>query len=373
MSYFTPLSFWEQDVYLSNIDVAIIGGGIVGMNAALRLKAVNSKLKIAIIERSSVGTAASSRNAGFACYGSPSEIIADLENMPEENVYNLVKRRVSGLALLKEIVGEQDLRYQETGGHEVFIDKNQLELHLDQLGLINRLICDIDPKLKFHHSESSQGIVNAAGIISNDWEGQIHPGYMTAALREKCTSEGIQILTNFEAMSIEKDRGFTIKGHSLSINASKVIICNNAFAKDLLAARTTAGRNQVLLTSPIQGLPIHGCYHYDRGYVYFRNVGDRVLIGGGRNIDQEVETTNLFGQTETIKSYLLDILERHILPDRNFEIEYQWSGILGFNTTKEPIVQEIEPGKFVAVGLGGMGVAIGTLVGQEVADLLLQS
>ena len=54
-------------------------------------------------------------------------------------------------------------------------------------------------------------------------------------------------------------------------------------------------------------------------------------------------------------------------------IEREWSGILGFNNTKQPIIKEVKKGYFAAVGLGGMGVAIGSLVGQEVADLLLQS
>ncbi len=285
----------------------------------------------------------------------------------------VVEKRVNGLALLKKTVGESALRYARTGGHEVFIDQNELERHLDQLDLINQLICDIDPQLKFYNSQNSQGLTSTAGIISNDWEGQIHPGYMTAALRKECALKGIRILTNFEVVSMEKDNDYKIQGHSISMEASKVIICNNAFARDFIDIETSAGRNQVLLTEPIQDLPIHGCYHYDKGYVYFRNVEDRVLIGGGRNVDQIVETTDIFGQTQTIKSYLLDILNRHILPNRTFTIEHEWSGILGFNKTKEPIIKEVDPSKFVAVGLGGMGVAIGTLVGQEVADLLLQS
>lgn len=90
-------------------------------------------------------------------------------------------------------------------------------------------------------------------------------------------------------------------------------------------------------------------------------------------MDHSAESTDRFGQTEIIRNYLIEILERHILLNQAYEIAYEWSGILGFNQTKEPIVKEVSSGKFVAVGLGGMGVAIGSLVGQEVAELLLQS
>lgn len=373
MSYYQPLSYWEQDAYFGKVDVAIIGGGIVGMNAALRVIEARPKWKITIIERSSVGTAASSRNAGFACYGSPSEIISDLEQMSEDAVFELISRRVKGLALLKYTVGNNGLRYSKTGGHEVFLDSRQLELHLEQLESVNKLVSRIDPSLKFYHSNDHQGVEGVAGIITNDWEGQIHPGHMTAALRRKCLTLGIDVLTNFDVTSIEQDTNYRISARSLEIKASKVIICNNAFAKDLVDLETTAGRNQVLLTSPLDNLSIHGCYHYDRGYVYFRNVGNRVLIGGGRNIDQATETTDHFGDTKTIRTYLTKILERHVLVNQEYTIDYEWSGILGFNETKQPIIKEVASGKFVAVGLGGMGVAIGSLVGKEVADLLLQS
>ena len=45
---------------------------------------------------------ASTKNAGFACFGSLSEIIDDLKSHSEEEVIQLVKKRVDGLQLLRE-------------------------------------------------------------------------------------------------------------------------------------------------------------------------------------------------------------------------------------------------------------------------------
>ena len=59
-----------------------------------------------------------------------------------------------------------------------------------------------------------------------------------------------------------------------------------------------------------------------------------------------------------------------ILPNQPFEIAHRWSGILGVGTQKAPIVQKYSEHIGVAVRLGGMGVAIGSLVGQEGAEIM---
>lgn len=374
MSYNSPLSFWEKDAWLSQLDVVIIGGGIVGMNAAIHIAQTQPKLKIAIIEQSSLGTGASTRNAGFACYGSPSEIVADLNSMSSTEVFHLVERRVKGLNLLRSIVGDQHMNYLQHGGYEVFLDREELTRHLDLLNDINTELALIDPQLQFYRSDNNRGLRNVAGIIANDWEGQLHPGLMTKRLRQLCASKGIRLLSNLKVERIEETTPLKLCCGQIDLKARRVIICTNGYAHDLLTVKAPApGRNQVLLTTEITNLQLRGCYHYDQGYVYFRNVGQRVLIGGGRNIAMDEETTDQFGLNPEIRAYLLAILNRHILSEDEYEIEDSWSGILGFNETKNPLIKELSPNLFAAVGLGGMGVAIGSLLGQEVAALLLQS
>jgi glycine/D-amino acid oxidase-like deaminating enzyme len=53
-----------------------------------------------------------------------------------------------------------------------------------------------------------------------------------------------------------------------------------------------------------------------------------------------------------------------------FSVEMRWAGTLGLGKTRLPIVQKIEPGVYCAVRMGGMGVAIGSLIGKQAAELL---
>ena len=96
----TTLSYWENTTWLQP-DVIIIGAGIVGINVAIHLKKSNPSKKILILERGNLPSGASTKNAGFACFGSLSEIVDDLERCSEEEVVHLIEMRWLGLQLLR--------------------------------------------------------------------------------------------------------------------------------------------------------------------------------------------------------------------------------------------------------------------------------
>ena len=103
------LSFWERDTYFSNIDILIIGSGIVGLSAALEVKQQNPNLKVLIIERGFLPSGASSKNAGFSCFGSVSELLDDLTHTSEDVVFSLVEKRWRGLQQLRKNLGDDSL------------------------------------------------------------------------------------------------------------------------------------------------------------------------------------------------------------------------------------------------------------------------
>jgi len=74
-----------------------------------------------------------------------------------------------------------------------------------------------------------------------------------------------------------------------------------------------------------------------------------------------------------VKKQLTTYLNEMILPGQNVAIDYWWSGIMGFGDDISPIVKQVEPNVFCAVRCNGMGVAMGSLVGEEVAELALKS
>ena len=184
-------------------------------------------------------------------------------------------------------------------------------------------------------------------------------------------SENILILNNQTVTSYNENKiDVDVALSDFSFKTKKLLFATNGFASQLTNGQVKPARAQVIITEPIENLDINGTFHIDKGYCYFRNIDNRILIGGARNLDFETENTTEFGQTNIIQNRLEELLKEVILPNRDFKIEYRWSGIMGMGNSKKPIVSQLTENVFCGVRLGGMGVAIGGIVGTELADLI---
>ncbi|MGB8704693.1 MAG: FAD-dependent oxidoreductase, partial [Gillisia sp.] len=138
-------SYWEYSSWLSNIDFTIAGSGITGLNCALRLKERFPEANILILERGLLPNGASTKNAGFACFGSLSEILDDLESHSEAEVLQIIEQRIAGLELLRNNLGDANIDFQRHGGYELFSkeDKPLFEDCKSNITNINRLLLPI--------------------------------------------------------------------------------------------------------------------------------------------------------------------------------------------------------------------------------------
>jgi glycine/D-amino acid oxidase-like deaminating enzyme len=368
------LSYWELKNWFSNVDYTVVGSGIVGLHAALRLREKFPDSKILVLEKGMLPHGASTKNAGFACFGSVSEIIDDLKSHSEEEVFNLVQKRWKGLQLLRKRLGDERIDFKAYGGYELFLkeDVSCYDECVNKLPLINDILRPLFKADVFAKEVDSFGFNGIREhLVFNPFEAQIDTGNMMQALVKEAISENILILNQQTVTSfLDKGNEVEIVLDDFSFITKKVLFATNGFANSLVNDAVKPARAQVLITEPIKGLGIKGTFHFDRGYYYFRNLGDRILLGGGRNLDFEGETTTEFGQTEIIQNKLEQLLKEVILPNQDFKIAHRWSGIMGIGNSKNPIVSQLSENVYCGVRLGGMGVAIGSLIGTELGDLI---
>jgi glycine/D-amino acid oxidase-like deaminating enzyme len=369
-------SYWEQQTFF-HYDALIIGSGIVGLSAAYYLKEKHPDWKIAILERGLLPSGASTKNAGFACFGSISELMEQEKITGTKGLQQLIEKRWKGLLRLRNLLGDKRIDFQNNGGYEVF-DGSDPELEqscFNKISYYNQLTSDIvgHPKAfsEANHKIKDFGFGKATSLIKNKFEGQIDTGKMMFALMQMTLSKGVFLLNHCPIEKIEPSSdGATVYSREGNFQCRHLLLATNAFTKQLNPELDVIpGRGQVLITKPIPELKPKGAFHFDKGYYYFRNINDRILLGGGRNLDFKAEETNQFELTDKIQSRLEQILRTMILPDIPFEIESRWSGIMAFGKEIHPIIQKLQPHIYCGVRGSGMGIAMGTQTGYDLATL----
>jgi len=375
------LSYWEYDSVFRDLDVCIIGSGIVGLSAAYYLKKQHPRLKILVVDRGFLPYGASTRNAGFACFGSISELISDLENESEDEVFKRVRLRYEGLKKLRKNLGDKNTGYENLGGYEVFTEDDEKVFNacMNKMNYFNQLMFEITGKKNIYSLKNEKikqfRFSKVQHLILNSEEGQINTGIMMDALANAVRKLNVRIINGLNINSVHTTaNGAELNCDGFKFHSKKILIANNGFARTLLPEIAVApARAQVLITSPVPGLKVKGTFHYQQGYYYFRNVNDRILLGGGRNLDFKGEETMEFGLTLHIQKSLETMLDEMILPQSKYKIEMRWSGIMGLGKSKSTILKKTSENIFCAVRMGGMGVAIGTTIGEQAAVMVGQS
>lgn len=374
------VSLWEKESFYRPADVIIIGIGFAGLWTALELKKKKRGLNIIMVDRGIIPAGASTRNAGFSCFGSATELLYDEKTLGEEKMLALATLRYEGLLHIRENFKPKEIDYRQCGGYELLTDDGsydasslkqdlkQLNRALEKTFKEEKIFCAADKKInKF-------GFRGITHLVENRLEGALHSGKLTQALLQKVQQQGVRTLFGFDVDPYEKINGRVVvrNAQGVELTAEKLIICTNAFTQKLLPdLDVKPARGQVLVTSRIPDLPFKGCFHLDQGFVYFRSLGKRVLLGGARNKFFDEETTVNLIVSDNIQQELERLLREIILPGRkDYSIDHRWSGIMGMGSDKLPTVREVQPGIYCAVAMGGIGVATAPMMAKQIVRII---
>ncbi len=395
------ISVWEQSTYFAPKDLVIVGCGFVGLWTAYEAIQKNPKLNITILERGTIPSGASTRNAGFSCFGSVSELIYDVQLMGEANMLETVKMRYDGLQRIQKVFKASEIDYNQWGGYELFeAQKNKNAKNnktkkpvgydvskLDSdIAYLNNILAPVlkTPKkngkyLPIYTNATKDikklGFQGIEALAFNQLEGQLNSAKLVLALQKAVQAKGVQILFNTEVKKFKShSKGVTIHTNlEAPLESKQFLVCTNGFAKQLIPSLDVVpARGQVFVTEPIPNLKFKGCYHFDEGYYYFRNLGNRLLLGGARNADFKNEKTFSLETSSKIQKVLEQFMMERILPkgSKKPKIELRWSGTMGMGKIKKPIIQALQPNVYCAVRMSGMGVAIAPIVAKKVVQLM---
>lgn len=371
----TTFSYWEQQC-LDSVDWVVVGAGLVGLQSARCLKEFNPKSRVLVLDAHAMGNAASLRNAGFACFGSAGELLDEIQRTSEAEAVSLYEKRFFGIQRLLQRYGSHQLGFEATGGMEVFsaADAAESDRVIGSLPYLNQLLEPLQPGGAFAVCDTrptgmkvlDQGVMAPA-------EGGLQTHLLYQTVRQDALAHGVEIYEGMRVLGwVESTSAVEVQlENGMPIKAQRLLVCTNGFTKQLMpAVAVSPARGQVFVTSPLPELPFQGIFHANQGYIYFRSLGNRLLIGGARNLDFAGEETFDMSVTSAFEQHLKAYVETVVLPGSEVDFTHRWSGIMGMDNNRNPLIGWHSDRVCLAVRMGGMGVALSSWVAEEVVRVV---
>lgn len=360
-------SLWEADLPAGRpaaplprrVDVLVVGAGLMGRWLAYFLSRVPGRPRVLVVERDRFAYGASSRNAGFLTCGHLSEMLADIDEVGIDVVAESFARRRAGIAVVRRELPQLPL---EACGSVDFDAPTPAGLEL--AALLN----------------------DAAGEeIYTPCEARLGEGVRPAMLnRADAGLDPVDLLRRLR-LGAEVDYAFGVEARRVAggtahlagpggiheVHYGRAVLCTNAFTAALdpdTAVRP--GRGQIIVTSPVRSATTRSLGYMNAGYDYFRWLGDRLLLGGGRHRFGATENGRTeLAPTGPVRDYLVETARR-VIGHADFEVTHHWAGIMGFPGGRHlggSHRRAIDDVTEAVAGFGGMGVALTPAVAEEVA------
>ncbi len=351
-------------------DFAVVGAGICGSTAALYLAKKNPKASILVLEERSFGNAASTKNAGFACFGSAGELLDDVSALGWDATEKMLQMRIRGLELLHATVPKNAMDYQDCGGWEVFSKQESEDFTrvADQLETINQRFETLLPA-PYRIQQSHAGLKSIAHAIFQAGEGALNPQRMMHCIQSQWPADRVHLVRPCKLVETQFANGVhhlqtsqgDFKAQQLVVTTNQNILPNTLKNKS-----TQPARAQVLVSQPLKGPLPKGVFHAERGYAYFRFVDQRLLLGGFRNLFEAAEYTTEQSNTPELLNQLMHYGAG--LLGEPITLDHAWAGTMSVGKDRFPYIG-VENDIVYGIKMGGMGVAVGSYVGKTISDL----
>jgi len=337
-----------------HVDVAVVGGGVTGCAAALRL--AEGGLSVRLHEQRAIAEGASGRNGGFALRGGATRYDVARETYGHERAAAYWRWTEDALERLETLAGDA---LRRPGSYRLAADEEEREAirseyeALREDGIAAEWLDEVPGGAagRFH------------GAISHPGDGSIQPARFVRRLAARAAEAGADLREHDRVADVE------------ALDADHVVVATDGYGHGLVAELADLiwpTRGQVIVSEPLDRV-LYDRPHYARqGFDYWQQLPDRrVVLGGFRDVSIMDELTDVEETTETIQTALESFLGE--LVGGTPHVTHRWAGIFGLTQDMLPLVGRV-PGRdrlWVAAGYSGHGNVLGFACGELVADAIL--
>jgi len=330
------------------VDVAIVGAGVTGCAAALRL--AEAGLRVRVHEARRVAGGASGRNGGFALRGGAMRYDLARESYGVDAARELWRWTERGLDRFAELGGDTVRR---VGSLRLAAD--------DAEGEGIRLEYDALREDGFAAEWIERPLDPFRGAILHPDDAAFEPARFTRRLAVAAAEAGAEIV---EGSRVD---------YLAELEAERVLVATDGLGGGLLSeldAAVRSMRNQVLVTEPFAEKRFPRPHYARHGHAYWQQLPNgRVVLGGFRDADPETEATADEAGNPVVEAALEQFLRETLGVDA--PVAQRWRGVFGSTVDMLPLVGELRPGVWVSAGYSGHGNVMGVACGEAVANALL--
>ena len=332
------------------VDVAIVGAGVTGCSAALRL--AESGATVRVFDQRGIAEGASGRNGGFALRGGASRYDVACETYGREQASGLWHWTEDALDRIEELAGDA---LRRPGSLRLAADEEER----DQI----RAEYDAMREDAIEAEWMDEPLDGFYGAIFHARDGSIQPARFVRRLAVRAAEAGAEFR--------EHERVDDVR----ALDADRVLVATDGYGHGLvpeLAEAIWPTRGQVVVSAPLDRV-LYDKPHYARqGFDYWQQLPDRrMLLGGFRDVSIMDELTDVEETTPAIQASLERFLGELIGEEPR--ITHRWAGIFALTQDMLPLVGPVpgRDGLWVAAGYSGHGNVLGFACGELAADAIL--
>jgi gamma-glutamylputrescine oxidase len=354
-------------------DIAVVGGGLMGIAIAHYLKALGCD-RVIVLEKEYVSYGASGRNAGFLLSGM-AEPFSRLEvGLGPDWAKALMLATIENHDLVADPIAVKSIKcdYQRTGSYHLAVSETEERELAESVDLLNKNGFPGE-FVDSNEIRNRLGLKHCLGGYFNPIDGNLDPYAFVNGL-----SRGLDIIEGFEVKEIQRSNGqIKLIDDSRTIRSEMAVLATNAYTPILdnsFKEMIFPVRGQMLATG--KGLNDKlgkSTYYANFGYDYFRQSPDGTILMGGLR-DKFLETE--VGYADEINPNLQDGLENYVRFNfelAQFDVPYRWSGLMANTIDGLPLVGALPHNGAVvaAVGCNGHGFGLGMIIARDLALALM--
>ncbi|PTW62895.1 glycine/D-amino acid oxidase-like deaminating enzyme [Breoghania corrubedonensis] len=386
------LSYWhdtaptfskaQQGPVEGKVDVAVIGGGFTGLNAARKL--AREGVSVAVLENLHVGAGGSGRNGGHLNNGLAHSYAEAKAHLGAERAHTLYRAFDRSIDMIEEVVREENIAcdFRRAGKLKLASKPSHVAGLKAGFELIHR---EVDPDtswLERGDLENEIGSQAFHGAVLYGKSAMMHMGKYVAGLAEAAHTHGARIWENAPVTGLARlATGWQLQTPRGTLQAERVIVATGAYSREVRAAPLDYFRRRIIsvgsfivATRPLSEREVAATMPGNRTCVTSMNVGnyfrlspDRRLIFGGRARFSAVSDQRSDAKSGRILRAGIDRVFPHLA---DVPLDYCWGGLVGMTKDRYPRIGEAD-GMLYGMGYSGHGAQMSTLAGQVLADLAM--